>query len=112
MICIIRIKGEVGLRKETIEGLNRIRVKRKYACVVLKQNPQNLGAVKKLKDFIAYGKISDETFEKLVEKRGQAIDKKKKIDAKKILAGFKEGKKFEEMGLKPFFRLHPPRDRK
>ena len=109
MICIIRIKGEVGLRKETIEGLNRIRVKRKYACVVLKQNPQNLGAVKKLKDFIAYGKISDETFEKLVEKRGQAIDKKKKIDAKKILAGFKEGKKFEEMGLKPFFRLHPPR---
>ena len=109
MICAIRIKGEVGLRKETIEGLNRIRLKRKYVCVILKSTPENLGTIKKLKDFIAYGKISDEVFEKLIEKRGQPIDKKKKVDAKKILSEFKEGKKFEEMGLKPFFRLHPPR---
>ena len=113
MICAIRIKGEVGLRKDTIEGLNRLRLKRKYACVVVKPTKENIGAIKKLKDFIAYGKISDETFEELIEKRGKAIGirvaKKGEIDAKKIVAGFKEGKSFEELGLKPFFRLHPPR---
>ncbi|SRR3989344_3003 len=109
MICIIRIKGEVGLRREIIENLNRVRLKRKYACVVLRPSQDKMGIVKKIKNFVAYGEIDEKTFEKLIEKRGKAIDKKKKIDAKKIVSGFKEGKSFEELGLKPFFRLHPPR---
>jgi hypothetical protein len=32
---------------------------------------------------------------------------KKKIDAEKIVAGL-EKKTLSELGLKPFFRLHPP----
>jgi len=109
MICIIRIKGEVGLRHETIEALNRLRLKRKYACVVLRGKTENAGIIKKVKDFIAFGEITDDVFEKLIEKRGKPIDKKKKIDAKKAAEGIKGGKKFEEFNLKPFFRLHPPR---
>ena len=109
MICIIRIKGEIGLRRDIVETLNRLRLRRKYSCIVIKPNAENLGMIKKVKDFVAYGEISEETFEKLVEKRGQLIDKKKKIDAKKIVSNLKEGKTYEENNLKPFFRLHPPR---
>jgi len=87
MIAVIRIKGMVKINKKIEETLFRLRLRRKYACVVLKETKENLGMVKKVKDFVAYGEIDDATYKKLVEKRG------KKIDGK----------------LKPFFRLHPPR---
>jgi len=109
MICLIRIKGRTGLRQETIEGLNRIRLMKKYSCVVIKPSKENLGIVKSLKDFIAFGEINNETFEKLIEKRGKLIDKSKKINPKEIIKKLEEGKSYEELNLKPFFRLHSPR---
>lgn len=88
MICIIRIAGETGLDEKIKETLSRLRLRRKYSCVVL-ENPNEiqLGMIKKISDFVAYGEISEQTYKELIEKRG-----------KKVL-----GK------LKPFFRLHPPR---
>ena len=88
MIAIIRIKGMIGIRKSIAETLHRLRLRRKYVCVVLeKPTREQLGMVKKIKDFVAYGEIDADTYKELKEKRG----KKSK------------GK------LKPFFRLHPPR---
>ena len=109
MICAIRIKGNVGIRREVAETLDRMRVRRKYACVVLNETKDNLGRVKKMKDFVAYGEISDDVFEKLIEARGKPLDKTKKIDAKKAVAEIKNRKSYQELNLKPFFRLHPPR---
>tara|TARA_Y100000034_G_scaffold19272_2_gene21699 strand:- start:3 stop:419 length:417 start_codon:yes stop_codon:yes gene_type:complete len=109
MIAIIRIRGQVGLKKEIVETLNRLRLRRKYTCVVINHKKEQLGMIKKLKDFIAYGEIKKEVFEKLIEKRGQLVDKKKKIDYKKAAEELEKGKKYEELNLKPFFRLHPPR---
>ncbi|MEK6819941.1 MAG: uL30 family ribosomal protein, partial [Nanoarchaeota archaeon] len=86
MICIIRIKGEIGLNRDVVETLSRLRIRKKYSCVVIKEDAEKLGMIKRVKDSVAYGNISDETFEKLIEKRGQLIDKKKKIDAKKIVS--------------------------
>ena len=109
MICIIRIRGRVGLKKEINETLNRLRLRRKYTCVVLEGNKVQLGMAKKVKDFVAFGEIDNKTFEKLLEKRGQLIDKENKVDFKETIEELKKGKKFEELNLKPFFRLHPPR---
>jgi len=83
-IAIIRITGEVGLRKEIVETLNRLRLRRKYSCVIF-ENPikEQLGMVNKVRDFVAFGEISSEMHKKLVEKRKTKI--------------------------KNFFRLHPPR---
>lgn len=84
MICVIRIHGMVGLNKKINETLERLRLRRKYSCIVL-PNPtkEQLGMIKKLRDFVAYGEINKETFEKLVKARGKKS--------------------------KTFFRLHPPR---
>ena len=110
MIAAIRIKGQVKINKDIKETLDRIRLRRKYACVVIvKLDKSKIGMIKKIKDFIAYGELNKEVFEKLIEARGQLIDKSKKIDSKKIIEGLEKGKRFEELGLKPFFRLHPPR---
>lgn len=87
-IVIIRIKGRVGLNKDIDESLNRLRMKKKYACVVIKGTPEEIGMIKRLRDFIAYGEIKDDVYKQLVNKRG---------------------KKGKDGKLKPFFRLHPPR---
>jgi len=109
MIAVVRISGKVGIRKEIAETLNRIRTRRKYSCVVINPKREQAGMINKLKDFVAFGKINNETFEKLIKARGQLIDKSKKVDAKKVIEGVEKGKKYEEFNLKPFFRLHPPR---
>ncbi len=88
MICVIRIHGQVGLRKEIAETLNRLRLRKKYSCVVLEPTKENRGMIKKVRNLVAYGEIDKKTYEKLVEKRG---------------------KKDKQGRLKPFFRLHPPR---
>ncbi|MFH1608134.1 MAG: uL30 family ribosomal protein [archaeon] len=88
MIAIIRITGQVGLNKDIVETLYRLRLRRKYACVVLEPTQENIGMIEKVRDFVAYGEIDDATYKELVEKRG-----KKNKDGK----------------LKLFFRLHPPR---
>ena len=87
-IAAIRIRGQVGLNKDVKETLHRLRLRRKYACVVF-DNPTEttLGALKKMRNFIAYGEISEETAKTLVEKRGKIVNGE----------------------LKPFFRLHPAR---
>jgi large subunit ribosomal protein L30 len=110
MIAVIRIHGGVKIKKKIEATLYRLRLRRKYSCVVL-VNPtkEQSGMIKKLKDFVAFGEIDGKIFKELIEKRGQLIDKSKKIDSKKIIEEIKKGKKYEELNLKPFFRLHPPR---
>jgi large subunit ribosomal protein L30 len=88
MICVIRIKGQVGITHAVKETLHRLRLRRKYACIILNPTKENLGMLERVKNFVAYGKLDDATYKELVEKRG-----KKDVDGK----------------LKPFFRLHPPR---
>ena len=89
MICIIRIKGQVGLRKNIVETFDRLRLRRKYSCVVFEEPGEiQLGMIKKVRDFVAYGEISEDVYKELIKQRG-IKDKKG--------------------NLKPFFRLHPPR---
>ncbi len=87
-IAIIRIAGKIGLNHDIQETLNRMRIRRKYSCVVLEGTKEELGMIKKLRDFVAYGDIRDDVYKELVKQRGKKD---------------KDGK------LKPFFRLHPPR---
>ena len=82
MIAVIRITGDVNLNSDIRETLNRLKLRRKYACVVLEGSKVNLGMVKKLRSFVAYGNLNETTHKKLVEKRKTKI--------------------------KNFFRLHPP----
>ena len=110
MKCIIRIRGQVDINKGVGETLTRLRLGRKYTCVVL-ANPtkEQIGMIKRLKDFVAFGSIRKEVFENLIDARGQKIDKSKKIDSKKVIEDLEKGKSYESVNLKPFFRLHPPR---
>nr|AKQ03290.1 50S ribosomal protein L30, large subunit ribosomal protein L30 [uncultured archaeon Rifle_16ft_4_minimus_37913] len=110
MICVIRIHGRVGVDRKVKETLERLRLGKKYTCVVIANpNKEQVGMIKKVRDFVASGDIKKDVFEKLIDKRGRKIDKKKSIDSKKVVEELEKGKIYESLNLKPFFRLHPPR---
>ena len=108
MILVIRIKGMVKMPLKMQETLFRLRLRRKYAAVLLKPSNETDKLLKKIRNFVAYGDINKETLKELIEKRGQPLDKEKKIDVEKIIPEL-EKKDLDKLGLKPFFRLHPPR---
>ncbi len=107
MILAIRISGMVDIPKKTEDTLFRMRLRRKYSAVLLEDTPENRKLLLRVRNFVAYGNISEDMLMRLVELRAESLDKKK-INAKDIISGM-EKKKLEELGVKPFFRLHPPR---
>jgi len=102
MITVIRIRGGICLDEGLEETLFRLRLRRKYSCVVVPEKPEILGMLKKVENFIAYGKINEETLKMLIEKRGEG----EKKEVKKVIEEMEKGK---IESIKPFFRLHPPR---
>jgi len=106
-IAIVRVRGSVNLRKEIKNTLNLLRLYRKNYCVIVEDNPSYKGMIKKVKDYVTYGEIDDETYKELIEKRGEEYkgrekDRKGKINYKKFIL-------IENKKIKPFFRLNPPR---
>lgn len=113
MIVVIRISGQVAIGNNIKATLGRLRLKRKYACVLLHENPETLGMIEKAKAYIAYGKIDNATLTELILKRAR-LPGNKPVDIKKISQGMVDEilsgkKKLADFGFKPFFRLHPPR---
>lgn len=107
-IIVIRISGQVDIDHDIKEALHRLRIRRKYSAVLVSPTKENLSLIKKLRNHTAFGTINKETLEELIEKRAVPINKKTKIDSKKIIEQL-DKKSLKELGIKPFFRLHPPR---
>jgi len=91
-IAVIRIRGQTKLRKKIKDALKILSLNKKFTCVVFNATPSILGMITKVKDYVTFGEINEETFNSLKEKRG-----KKTKD--------KQGKEI----YKKFFRLNPPK---
>lgn len=106
-LIVIRITGQVDVPKDQAEALFRLRLRRKYAATLVKPTQANLKLLQKLRNLVAYGEINKETLTSLLEKRGKSLIGAKKIDVEKVIEQL-DKKSLEELGVKPFFRLHPP----
>jgi large subunit ribosomal protein L30 len=109
MIIVIRISGDVKLKSDIRETLYRLRLRRKYSATILDISNKSIqGMIKVVKNSVAFGEVNKETLSKIVETRGQKI-KDSKIKPEEAAENILKGKTLEELGFKPFFRLHPPR---
>lgn len=108
MIIVIRISGLVEMPEKAKETLFRMRLRRKYSAVLLKETEENLSLLKKVRNFTAYGSINKDMLYALIAKRAQPINSKIKIDTDKVIEEI-DKKDLLSLGIKPFFRLHPPR---
>jgi len=106
MLVALRISGRVDISGKEKEVMNNLKLRKKNVCVL--NNDKKL--LEKMKMLIAYGEIDDETLKMLISKRGRKPgDKPIAESAEIIVKKLKEGKKLDELGIKPFFRLQPPR---
>ena len=120
-IAIVQIRGTIGVSKTVKDTLRMLNLSRKNSCSIIDSNPQFIGMLTKVKDVSTWGEINPETLKILLEKRGRlpgnmSLDEKYVKDklnlsldqfAKELIDGKKKVKDLP--GLKPFFRLHPPR---
>jgi large subunit ribosomal protein L30 len=110
LIVVVRISGMVKVKSEIENTLHRLRLRRKYSCIFLKDTKEMRGMLEKVKYYVAYGTINESTLTKLIKERAKIVgDKKPKEDEKEIAKQLQNGKSLSELKLKPFFRLHPPR---
>ena len=120
-IAIVQIRGTIGVSKTVKDTLRMLNLSRKNSCSIIDSNPQFIGMLTKVKDVSTWGEINLETLKILLEKRGRlpgniSLDEKYVKDklnlsldqfAKELID---RNKKVKDLpGLKPFFRLHPPR---
>lgn len=120
-IALIRVRGKVGVRREIKDTLSMLRLHKVNHMVIVDENPSYKGMIQKVKDYITWGEIDKETLAKLLRKRGRLTGNRRlteeyvqeklgmSIDefAQAVINGEKRLTDLE--GLKPVFRLHPPR---
>lgn len=122
MYAVIRMRGNVNVRKTIADTLTMLRLNRINHCVILDETPNNSGMIQKVKDYVAYGKIDAETLTQILANRGKIeggisltdeyVAENTDFDSIASFAeAVSEGKaSFSAVpGLKPVFRLHPPR---
>ena len=111
----ILIRGMVGMPIQIKKTLEYLRLYKKHNCSVLNLTQENLGMIKKVKDYVTYGTIEESQYKQILEKRGKLIGGKKldKTLIDKVSKEYFENKtnlrEFKDKyKLKATFNLHPP----
>jgi large subunit ribosomal protein L30 len=120
-LAIIRLCGDVGVKKEIKDTFQFLRLYNKFTCIVVPSSQVYVGMIHKINDYVTWGEINKETLKLLLAKRGKITKKEKfsenylKEKTKLSLDDFSEQfvnlkKEFKDVpGLKNFFKLCPPR---
>src|SRR5271157_3470992 len=103
LLAVVRVRGTVKVRQSIVEMLNRLKLKRVNNLVLITATPDYVGMVKKSKDFVTYGEISEETLSKLFKSKEIEV---KEADVKSLMSGEKTVKDLE-IGMP--IRMHPPK---
>jgi large subunit ribosomal protein L30 len=122
VILAIRVRGQVSVRPQIEDTMKKLRLGRLHQARVLKMTPSIQGMITKSKDYITWGEVELEMVEKLIAKRGRLPGNKRVTDSYiKSNSSFKSIKAFAKAlatgeastadveGLKPVFRLSPPK---
>lgn len=120
MIAVIRVRGTTGVKGEIADTMKMLRLNRINHAVILDENPSYQGMLQKAKDYITWGEINEETLAKVITKRGRLPGGAKVTEEylkentphktiEDVAKAVFKGEKLEELGIKPVFRLHPPR---
>ena len=104
-VAVILVRAAFRIPQPVLDTLQMLRLVRRNYCVVINNTPTMKGMITKVKDYVAWGEIDEETLGMLVKKRGLEFLGRKN-DSKNIY----KYRTFEFNGksYKPYFRLNPP----
>jgi large subunit ribosomal protein L30 len=122
MYAVVQVRGVINTRRDIRDTLKMLRLHHINHCVLVADTPENLGMIRKVKDYVAYGEVDAATIETLLRTRGKVIGDTTLTDnyirsnssfggivdfAQALASG--QSKLRDIPGLKPVLRLHPPR---
>lgn len=73
MIAVIRVRGLTGIKIVHEDTLKMLHLYKKNFCTVRLATPSIVGMIKKVKDFVTYGDIDEETMKLLESKKAPAL---------------------------------------
>lgn len=120
MLAVIRVRGSIRTKTELNDTMKMLRLFRVNHLVLVPQEKQTKKMVEKVKDYVTFGEINAETLEKVLSKKALIKGnkkvslnylKEKKVNSFKDLAEkmVKGEIKLNDLGIKPVFRLKPPK---
>lgn len=89
-VAVVLIRGRIGIDHDIILALDSLSLHNRNYCSVHKATPSIMGTIKKCKDFVTWGEISEATLKELISKRSEKNPK-------------------DEKKTKKFFRLNSPK---
>ena len=122
---VVRARSNVGVERSIRETMGMLNLTRVNHAVIIPENPQYKGMLQKAKDYVTWGEVDADTIATLINERGRMAGDKQVTDAevkscsdhstvkalsKAIASG--EATTKDVKGMKPVFRLHPPRGSK
>jgi len=122
MLAVIRIRGSVDTSRDVEATLRMLKLNYVNNCILVPENEDYLGMLKKTKDYITWGKIDKQTLVELLKKRGRILGDKQMEE--KNLKEITKFSNFEELSdalieskinlkdlkeIKPVFKLNSPR---
>ena len=106
-LAAIRIRGLTDVHTTIQDTLKMLRLYKNNYCCVLPNNDIYVGMLKKAKDYITWGEIDDETFNMLIEKRGEEFNGRETDSNQKIK--YNDFVIVNNKKIKKYFRLNAPR---
>jgi len=124
-LVAVRLRGTARINPELQKTLESLRLKSKYNAVLLYETPSIKGMLQRAKDHVTWGEVDADTIARLLEGRGRATGNRRIDDeyvrgefpeygsVEKLAAAIASGsiplEKLWRSGVKPVFRLHPPK---
>lgn len=71
MYAIVKLRGSVGIKPEIKYTLQLLRLHRINHCAIVDENDYYRGMLKRVKDYVAWGEISEDMLELLLKRRGR-----------------------------------------
>jgi len=69
-VAVLRIAGRVTQKKILVETLNRLKLRKKFTCVLIDSKDKiRMGMVVSARDVVAYGDVAEEFVKELKKKR-------------------------------------------
>lgn len=120
-LLVIRIRGGVNASRRVEDTLRMLRIDRNNYATLLDDRDSYMGMLQKAKDYVTWGDPDVQTIRLILEKRAERPGGKKLDEGSLNAIGYDsldalaealhscEAELHKIEGLKPFFRMHPPK---
>jgi large subunit ribosomal protein L30 len=123
LLIAVRLRGESTGKPDVRDTLTSLRLEKKHHASIYYNQPQVNGMLRKAKDVLTWGEVKSETMRRILEKKAEVKTGKKSINELPKELGFSSmdeltkamtkgdvlPEKLWRSGVKPVFRLHPPK---